>query len=339
MNIILFFFATCSALIINYIFNKNRLFLNSNGDDHQKFTLSTSVPLSGGLILILTSYYYLNLSNLIFIFFIYCIFFIGFLSDINKINSPKKRLIIQLVIIFAVVYFSSIMVSTTRLILLDRLLENKTFQIFFTIFCILVIVNGCNFMDGVNTSLLGYCLIISSVLHYLNLSGIEVSKIINFYNMIPVLSALFILNFFNKLYLGDGGSYLLGLLFSLCLINTHQINNSISPFFIACLLWYPAYENLFSILRKVKFSRSPINPDTNHLHQLIFFHLKKIFNVHNIYLNTFSGIIVNFYNLMSILIAVQFYNNTKVQVFVIMFNVSFYTLVYNKLLQKKIKKT
>ena len=336
MNVILFISTILLTLILNYIFVNKKLLLNFKGDKHQKFISSRRIPLSGGLILILTSYCYLNLFYLTCFFFIFCV---GFLSDTKKINSPKLRFIIQSLIVLGVVYFSSIAVPQTKIIFLDQLLANNTFRIFFSIFCILIVINGCNFIDGVNTSLIGYCLIISLSLYYLDLNGVEISKIVDFYNLIPILLAIFILNFFNKLYLGDGGSYLLGLLFSLCLINTHQINNSISPFFIACLLWYPAYENLFSILRKVKFSRSPINPDTNHLHQLIFFHLKKIFNVHNIYLNTFSGIIVNFYNLMSILIAVQFYNNTKVQVFVIMFNVSFYTLVYNKLLQKKIKKT
>ena len=59
--------------------------------------------------------------------------------------------------------------------------------------------------------------------------------------------------FFNKLYLGDSGSYLLGLLFAIYLIDTYQINDSMSSLFIISLLWYPAFENLFSILRKIKF--------------------------------------------------------------------------------------
>ena len=137
-------------------------------------------------------------------------------------------------------------------------------------FCILVVINGYNFIDGVNTSLIGYCLIISSSLYYLELNGIQVSQILDLHSLISVLVAIFILNFFNKLYLGDSGSYLLGLLFAICLIDTYQINDSMSSLFIISLLWYPAFENLFSILRKVKFSISPINPDTNHLHQLLF---------------------------------------------------------------------
>ena len=337
MNIIFFFLILIFSLTLNYIFNKKKLFMNSTGDIHQKFASSTNVPLSGGVILILSSFYYLNSFNFIFVFFAFSIFFIGFLSDIKKINSPRLRLILQILIIFGIVYFSSIMVFSTKIFLLDFLLENNIFQIIFTIFCILIIINGCNFVDGMNTSLLGYCIIISLALCYLDLKDVQISQLINFYNLITVLLALFILNFFNKLYLGDSGSYLLGLLLSLGLIDTHQINNDISPFFIICLLWYPAFENLFSILRKVQFSRSPVKPDTNHLHQLIFYYLKLFFKSNNFYLNTFTGVLINAYNLLSILFATQFYNNTQAQILIIFFNITVYVFIYTKLRVKKIK--
>ena len=334
MNIILFISVIFLTLILNLILIKKSLFLNFKGDNHQKFIDSKNIPLSGGLILIFTSYYYLNLLNFAYVFFIFCV---GFLSDIKKINSPKLRFIIQTLIVLGVVYYSSITVPQTKIIFLDQLLTNNTFRIFFSIFCILIIINGCNFIDGVNTSLVGYCLIISLSLHYLDLNGVEISQIVDFYNLIPVLIALFILNFFNKLYLGDGGSYFLGLLFALCLINTYQINNNISPYFVVCLLWYPAFENLFSILRKKKLSRSPLDPDTNHLHQMIFLYLKKNFNIKSIYLNTMTGMIINIYNLMCIVIATQFYSHTKTQILIITVNIIVYLFLYRKLLHKKLK--
>ena len=334
MNIILFISVIFLSLILNRILFKKRLFLNFKGDNHQKFISSKNIPLSGGLILIVTSYYYLNLLNFTYVFFIFCV---GFLSDIKKINSPKLRFIIQTLIVLGVVYFSSITVPETKIIFLDQLLANNTFRMFFSIFCILIVINGCNFIDGVNTSLIGYCLIVSLSLYYLDLNGVEISKIVDFYNLIPVLIALFILNFFNKLYLGDGGSYFLGLLFALCLINTYQINNNISPYFIVCLLWYPAFENLFSILRKKNLSRSPLDPDTNHLHQIIFLYLKKNFNIKSIYLNTATGTIINIYNLICIAIATQFYSHTKTQILIITFNIIVYIYLYRKLLHKKLK--
>ena len=334
MNIILFILVIFLSLILNRILFKKGLFLNFKGDNHQKFISSKNIPLSGGLILIFTSYYYLNLLNFIYVFLIFCV---GFLSDTKKISSPKLRFIIQTLIVLGVLYFSSITVTDTKIIFLDQLLTNNIFRIFFSIFCILIVINGCNFIDGVNTSLIGYCLIVSLSLYYLNLNGVEISKIVDFYNLIPILLAIFILNFFNKLYLGDGGSYFLGLLFALCLINTYQINNDISPYFIVCLLWYPAFENLFSILRKKNLSRSPLDPDTNHLHQIIFLYLKKNFNIKSIYLNTATGMIINIYNLICIAIATQFYNHTKTQLLIIILNIIVYIFLYRKLLHKKLK--
>jgi len=320
------------VLILNHILIKKKLFLNFKGDNHQKFTSSESVPLSGGLILIFTSYFYLDLIHFIYVIFI---FLLGFLSDLKKFNSPKLRFIVQTLIVLIVVYFSSITIPETRINFLDQLLELTIFRIFFSIFCILIVINGYNFIDGVNTSLIGYCLIISSSLYYLNLNSVDISEIIDFNKFIPILLALFILNFLNKLYLGDGGAYFLGFLFALCLINTYQINNNISPYFIVCLLWYPAFENLFSILRKNFFSRSPLKPDTYHLHQIIFLYLKRTFNVNVVSLNTATGIIINLFNLISIGIATLFYNHTKIQISIIVFNVIIYIFFYKKLLLKK----
>ena len=223
MNIVLLFSILILILILNYFLIKKKLFLNFRGDKHQKFTSSGNIPLSGGLILIFTSYYYLNILNFIFVILI---FFLGFLADIKKFNSPKLRFIVQILIVLIVVYFSSITVPETKIIFLDQLLEHKIFRIIFSIFCILIVINGYNFIDGVNTSLIGYCLIISLSLNYLHKNNVDISQIIYFYNFIPILIALFILNFFNKLYLGDGGAYFLGLLFALCLIDTYQINNA-----------------------------------------------------------------------------------------------------------------
>ena len=102
MNIILFISVIFLSLILNRILFKKRLFLNFKGDNHQKFISSKNIPLSGGWILIFTSYYYLNLLNFTYVFLIFCV---GFLSDIKKINSPKFRFIIQTLIVLCVVYF------------------------------------------------------------------------------------------------------------------------------------------------------------------------------------------------------------------------------------------
>ena len=91
-------------------------------------------------------------------------------------------------------------------------------------------------------------------------------KIICFYFGIIIILAL---NYFGLLFLGDNGSYLIGIFLSYILISSFRSFNEISPYYII-LIWYPCFENLFSIIRKKKIGFSPIKADNNHLHQIIF---------------------------------------------------------------------
>ncbi len=336
MNFLIY--TTILILLLNYFLINNKILFNSTGSNHQNFVSDGNIPLSGGLVLIILIYFYLNSTDYYLYITFFLIFLLGFFSDIKKINSPTLRLILQLIIIAFSIYISSVFVSYTRIDFLDLLLKEKLFQIIFTTFCVLIIVNGSNFIDGVNSLNVGYFLIILFVIFNLGSHGIDTGTYLNIINLFQILIILLIFNLFNKLYLGDSGSYLLGLLFSLFLIEIHQINSNISPFFIVSLLWYPAFENLFSILRKIRFSKSPINPDTNHLHQLIFYTLKKKYSIDKKYLNSLSGILINFYNFFSLTLAMQFYYNSQIQVFIILFNIIIYVFVYVKLLSNKIKK-
>ena len=54
------------------------------------------------------------------------------------------------------------------------------------------------------------------------------------------------------------------------MINLVNLSEKISPYFIACLLWYPAYECLFSIIRKRLKKNFLTKADNKHLHHLIF---------------------------------------------------------------------
>ena len=74
---------------------------------------------------------------------------------------------------------------------------------------------------------------------------------------------------------------------------------NVLKYFITLLLWYPAFEIFFSIIRKLNFNRSPLKPDTNHLHQLIYFFLqKKITNT--VLASSSVGLLISLYNLINI---------------------------------------
>ena len=329
MLYLLIIFTIILSFSLIFLCKKRNFLLNKSGDSHQEFSSHITTPLIGGII-ILCSIFFFNLYNLnLFFIFISAIFIIGLLSDLKKMNSPTLRLTLQLFIIISAVYSSNIILIDTRLIFLDYLLNNQYFAILFTSFCILIIVNGTNFIDGINSLVIGYYIIISSVLLFLQHKGFILSLNYSPNLLLMCLIVLYFLNLFNKLYLGDAGAYLLGFLFSVELINFYS-QNIISPFFIILLLWYPAFENLFSILRKTNFKKSPIDPDTNHLHQLIFsYFIRK--NLTSFNANNTTGLLINIYNVIIVMTSLIDPLNTELQIALIIINLLVYTFLYMKL--------
>ena len=212
------------------------------------------------------------------------------------------------------------------------------FNYLFVSFCILIVINGSNFFDGLNTLSIGYYLLISLVLYYLQ----EFNYITNnefFINYILIVLVItFFLNFINKIYLGDSGSYLLGFTFSIFLIDIYIKNPQISPFFIIVLLWYPSFETLFSIIRKNIMNKSPMRPDSNHLHQQLFNVIYRSKKFDKFYSNLLSASFINLYNLIIFMISVNFFSNSQIQVLLILLNITLYTFIYFKLFIIRYKK-
>ena len=143
---------------------------------------------------------------------------------------------------------------------------------------------------------------------------------------------IFILfNGFGKSILGDSGSYLISFIAGSFLIKFSESDILISPYFIVLLLWYPAYENLFSIIRKKILKRKAFEPDNDHLHQLIYFQFKKITR----YANTLTGIVLSLTNFIIFFFAKEFYSSTTTLVTMIFVNVIIYNITYFYLYKKK----
>ena len=325
-------------LFVNKFFLQKKILINETGDIHQKFASKTQIPLTGGLFIFLGYLYFLNDNVLSFILFSFAIFILGILSDLKFIKSANFKFIIQITIILSYVIFNDLQIDSTRINFLDQVLRNNLINYLFVVFCVLIVVNGTNFIDGMNTLGIGHYLSISSIIFYLHLNQIIIIDYISILYILILLLTVFLLNMFNQLFLGDSGSYLLGFSFSVFLISIHNWNPMISPFFIILLLWYPCYEILFSILRKNIIKRSPMSPDANHLHQLIFFFIKKKYRLNIILANLITAQVINIYNLSTFLIGIKFIMKSEIQVTLIIFSVLIYTFIYFKLFTFKYKK-
>ena len=326
--IILIIFLSLTFILRLFFLKINFLVEKKTSNSHRSLlnTKFKKVQCGGVLLFLFTSYNVISLDLILFVSLL-LILILGVLSDIEFINSPNLRIIIQFFIITFLVTTSSTLVEETRIPFLDNLLNNNLFQIIFTIFCFLVLINGSNFIDGVNSLLIVYYIIVSfSILiikDKLNISFFDDL----FYVMIIGLFTVFIFNFFSKIIMGDSGAYFMGLLigyFGIILSNSYI---SISPIFILNILWFPAFENLFSIIRKYYTKIVPSKPDNFHLHHLIYLKFKKKFKKNN-YTNSLSGILINVYNVSAIFIATYFVSHTGYLSVILLFNIFVYILTY-----------
>ena len=259
---------------------------------------------------------------------------IGFLSDRKILVSPKKRILFQLTFVVISVNTLDLEIISSRVNFFDDLLEVSVLNIFFTSFCLLILINGSNFIDGLNGLLILY---MTSVIFVIFKLGLVPQNIIDkniFINFIFFLAILAILNLFNVLMLGDSGAYLMSFFVGYLIITSHKLNPNISPYFFITLIWYPCYENLFSIIRKLKTKLSPLAPDNNHLHQLLYKQINKRLFKNKLFANNIGSILINFFNLLIILISLQDPYNTVYQIKIIIGCAIFYTVIFMLLKSK-----
>ena len=326
--------------LITFVANKKKFLLNYSGSDHQKFLGSRNIPLIGGFFLLfclLKIFYDKNIYyNLAFLL----IFFVGFSSDSKLLSSPKIRLFLQLLIVSIFIIYFDIHVTPTRIEFVDNFFQNNTYSIIFSIFCFMILINGSNFIDGLNGLSLGYFLIIFLNLEINGLISIsEFSNVgINF--LLFSLLIILVLNYFNFLYLGDAGSYLLAFFTGFFVVSLYNSTETVSPYYIILLFWYPCFEILFSLMRKYFQKKSPFKADNEHLHQLIFLYFKKKLNGRNtVILNDLSSIAINSFNFILIFLASKNPNLTSLQLKLIIIALVIYCLTYilckKKLIFKK----
>ena len=297
-------FLSIFALITFFIFLLSQKFikkiiLDDDFNKPQSFH-STAIPRSGGLssaialiflifitdTIIQTAFYdYLTISLSIFL--------VGFIDDIKYKISPSIRLMLMILILFISIGLFKIEIQNLDLNFLNAWLENKFFSIFFVSLCVIFIINGSNLIDGFNGLLAINLIFINSILLFINLEGNNIDLSFFITGQLIILLCFLLFNFPKaKIFLGDGGSYLFGSLTALNIIYTNNFNPNVSSFFFCILLFFLFFEVFFSFFRKIYLRKSPFMPDRLHIHMLVFFNLKRLFDLEKS--NYLSSLLINF---------------------------------------------
>ena len=322
-NLIFFFFLIVSSVLFNkyflLIFKKynHKILIDDQFKKPQAFHNSPT-PIIGGLSIFLSFllvYLYLFLfQNIIYYEYISfsILFFLLGLADDLKINlRPKMRLGLMISFLVLLINYNNFYIEKTGVEILNNWLdESNIFSVLFIGLCFLFIINGANLIDGYNGLLGFHSLIIILNLFFVNYINENYNLAFLLLSSTLIFLVFIVFNFPKaKLFLGDGGSYLLGIFLAISAIKTSILNPMVSPFYFCILLSYLFFEVFFSFIRKLLIKRtSPLLPDQEHLHMLVY---KKLYkkNKKKLKSNYSVSIIINSVYLLSIIPGIFFMNN------------------------------
>ena len=268
-----FLISVIFLILLNLVINKF-IFLHEAPSKSRRKIHDANVSRLGGISFIsIATIFLFDTNNTyildIIIFFSLIVFAIGLIEDIMGKIYYQIRLFFLIIVIFAFVfYFDFIQINLN--IDFINILNLKFFYILtFSSLGLLFSVNGFNFIDGLNGLTIGTALIIFSNFLYYSVYSDELTFILSLLCIMTVLP-LFIINFlFGKIYTGDGGSYFLGFMAG-CIGILAFNNGTISMFQVACILFYPTTELIFTFFRRLVSKNNPFKPDHLHLHIILY---------------------------------------------------------------------
>jgi len=315
---------------------KNGALLDKDFSKPQAFHLH-AISRSGGVAGIISLnifflIYFLLYSKILYEYIFICnlMFVIGFLDDIKIKVSPLKRLLMMIFSLLFSIHFMSIGIFNIEIPFLLNFLKNDIFSSIFVLLCFLFIINGANLIDGFNGLLVINLVIINSVLLYINIFNGNNEFSIFLIAQIIILLSFLLFNFPSaKIFLGDGGSYAIGSLVALNSIITNNLNPNYSSFFFCTLLFYLFFEVFFSFLRKIVQKKSPIHPDSNHLHMLIYKKICLKFGREKS--NYINSIVINSGYLILVLPAIYFAKDPVISKYWFFSLIPIYLLIYFRL--------
>ena len=251
------------------------------------------------------------------------------LEDIKHFLSPKLRLAILFFVSTIYVFFAELPNIKISSIFID---EQKII-VFYSLYILslIMIMNGFNFIDGLNgLSSFNFITIFISIYF---LSDLYQDEEIKNWSIFLILLSLFflVLNFpFGKLFLGDSGSYLYAFLSGSTLIMLFERNSEVPTLLALLVLAYPITEIMFSIIRKSLKKFSPMKPDNLHIHQLVYNKL----NGDKKFRNNLAALIMAFFWLSPLLLVILSVQTNLKNIFLYLFYFSFYLVSYYGLSKK-----
>ena len=283
----LILFVNCALLSIVVLYFAIKLAnvyrIADHPGDHKQHLIST--PFVGGVGLfatlcvafaVLINFYPEHIQKWLVLGFCSIIIFItGFADDLVRL-SYKFRLIIQSVVALIMVVVGGIVLNDLGGLFFGLTLQLKLLAIPFTVFAIVGGINIINMIDGID-GLSGSLSLVSLLL--LGIVTFAAGDIPNLLLIAALIGGICGFLFFNlrspsqssaRVFLGDNGSMLIGLLLAWLLVDLSQgPSPAMKPVAAIWLLAIPLMDAISVMHRRIRIGSSPFKPDRNHLHHIL----------------------------------------------------------------------
>lgn len=196
----------------------------------------------------------------------------GLIEDFTKVVSVKVRLLATFVSAGIAGYLLDAWLVNVQFIGLDYLLAIPAISILFTCLAVAGVSNAFNIIDGYNGLLSVVALIILFAIAYVAFQVHDFVLMACAFAAMGAIAGFLVWNYPKGLiFLGDGGAYLLGFWVAELSILLVTRNPQVSKWFPVLVCFYPVFETLFTIYRRVFLKKTSAGlPDAAHLHQVIY---------------------------------------------------------------------
>ena len=268
------------GFILLYFFSKISYKLNFVDIPNKRSMHDKPVAYTGGITLSIIYVISIKLFNYpttldLIISVAFLVSIIGFIDDKMHLNVGGK-LSLQVIAVMCLISLENISLTSIGNYQYFEISLGK-FAIPFTLVCIILLINSFNYFDGLDGTLSWLTISVVIILMFL----ID-NKNINLFLIIILIPLLIFLcfnfSFFNlpKLFLGDGGSLMLGFVMSFFLVYIAHIK-LVHPILLAWSIIIFVYEFLSINFIRTKDKKNILHPGRDHLHHLLFKKTKSIF--------------------------------------------------------------
>lgn len=197
-------------------------------------------------------------------------FLFGLAEDLTKKVGVRERLLATFASGVLAWWLTGESLTSVRVWGIDHLLAWLPLSVAVTAFALAGMANAINIVDGANGLASGVLLICLAAIAAAawsvgDMALAQVSLVLG-----AVLLGFWVVNFpLGKIFLGDGGAYVMGFWLGWLAVLLPARNPGVSPWASLLICAYPVLEVLFSIARRLSSNTSPGSADGRHLHSML----------------------------------------------------------------------